>query len=114
MHEMSIVTGILDIAGREAAAAGARVINIVEVEVGLLAGVEIPSLEFCFDVARQGTPGAEKARLVIKEVPGQGKCVECGHSVAVDDFVAVCPDCGKGLVDIEQGRDLRVLSINVD
>jgi hydrogenase nickel incorporation protein HypA/HybF len=114
MHEMSLVTGILDIAGREAAAAGARVINTVEVEVGLLAGVEIPSLEFCFEVARKGTPGAENACLVIVEIPGQGTCVECGNKVSVDDFVAVCPDCGQGLVDIEQGRDFRVLSINVD
>ena len=111
---MSLVTGILDIAGREAAAAGALRINTVEVEVGLVAGVEIPALEFCFEVARKGTPGAEEARLVIREVPGRGTCVECDSTVTVEDFVALCSECGQGLVDIEQGRDLRVLSINVD
>ena len=111
---MSLVTGILDIAGREAAAAGAGVINAVEVEVGLLAGVEIDSLEFCFEVARQGVPGAEAAELVIHEVPGHGTCVTCGADGAVEDFVALCPACGEGLMDITKGREMRVLSINVD
>lgn len=114
MHEMSLVTGILDIAGREARAAGARVINTVEIEVGRLAGVEIDSLEFCFEVARRGTAGAQNARLVIRDVPGRGTCVECGATSEVDDFVALCPACGKGLVDITEGREMRVLSINVD
>lgn len=111
---MSLVSGILDIAGREAAAAGAEVINVVEVEVGLLAGVEIEALRFCFEVARQGTPGADGARLVIHEVPGHGTCVKCGVSSAVDDFVALCPECGEGLMDITKGREMRVVSINVD
>ena len=114
MHEMSLVSGILDIAGREAAAAGAKVINAVEVEVGLLAGVEIDSLRFCFEVARQGTPGAADARLVIHEVPGRGACVKCGAESEVDDFVALCPGCGEGLMDITKGREMRVVSINVD
>ena len=111
---MSLVTGILDIAGREAAAAGAQVIDAVEVEVGLLAGVEIDSLKFCFEVARQGTPGAADARLVIHEVPGHGTCVKCGASAEVDDFVALCAACGEGLMDITKGLEMRVVSINVD
>jgi hydrogenase nickel incorporation protein HypA/HybF len=113
MHEMSIVSGILDIAENEARSAGARVINSVEIEVGHLAGVEIPSLEFCFEVARRGTL-AEQADLVIHEIPGLGHCPDCDQDVAVDYFVAVCPACGLGLVEILQGKELRVRSINVD
>ena len=113
MHEMSIVSGILDIAEKEARAAGARVINSVEIEVGELAGVEIPSLEFCFEVARRGTL-AETADLMIHEIPGRGFCPDCDQEVAVEYFMAVCPACGQALLEILQGRELRVRSINVD
>jgi hydrogenase nickel incorporation protein HypA/HybF len=110
---MSIVAGILDIAEEQARGADARIINTIEIEVGRLAGVEIPSLEFCFDVARKGTMAAGAA-LVIHEIPGRGRCTDCGSDVAVDYFVAVCSACGQGLVEVRQGRELRIRSLNVD
>jgi hydrogenase nickel incorporation protein HypA/HybF len=113
MHEMSIVAGVLDIAENEARAAGAMVINSVEIEVGQLAGVEIGALEFCFEAARKGTLAAG-ATLVIHEIPGLGHCPDCDRDVAIDYFMAVCPDCKQGLVEILQGKELRVRSINVD
>ena len=113
MHEMSIVAGILDIAEQEARAAGARVINTVEIEVGGLAGVEIPALEFCFEVARRDTLAAT-AELIVHEIPGRGFCPECERDVAVDFFMAVCPECGQSLLEILQGKELKVRAINVD
>ena len=32
----------------------------------------------------------------------------------MDYFMAVCSACGEGLLDVLQGRELRVRSINVD
>jgi hydrogenase nickel incorporation protein HypA/HybF len=113
MHEMSIVAGVLDIAETEARAAGAAVIKTVEIEVGALAGVEIDALEFCFEVARKGTL-AEEASLVIHEIPGRGHCLECGQDAEMDYFMAVCPACGEGVLEVRQGRELRVRSLNVD
>jgi hydrogenase nickel incorporation protein HypA/HybF len=113
MHEMSIVSGILEIAEQEARSAGARVINTVEIEVGGLAGVEIPSLEFCFVVARRDTLAAN-AELVIHEIPGRGFCPDCEKDMAVDYFMAVCPGCGQALLEILQGKELKVRAINVD
>ena len=89
MHEMSIVSGVLDIAENEARSAGARVINSVEIEVGQLAGVEIPSLEFCFEVARRGTLAAG-ADLVIHEICGLGHCPDCGQ-----ELKSHCPGCNR-------------------
>ena len=113
MHEMSIVAGVLDIAEKEARAAGAEVINTVEIEVGRLAGVEIDALEFCFEVARRDTMAAA-AELVVHDIPGRGHCPDCDREVDVDFFMAVCPECEKAMVDIRQGRELRVRAINVD
>jgi len=111
MHEMTIVAGVLEIAHRQAAAAGAARINRVTVEVGKLAGVEIDALRFCFGAAREGlSAGAE---LEIREVPGRGACRACGAARDVDELLAVCDGCGS-VLDISGGRELRVLALNVD
>lgn len=111
MHEMTIVAGVLDIAHRQAAAADARCINRVVIEVGRLAGVEPESLRFCFAAARGGlSSGAE---LEIIDVPGRGTCRTCGAGRDVETPVALCDRCGS-LLDIESGQELRVVSLNVD
>jgi hydrogenase nickel incorporation protein HypA/HybF len=110
---MSIVAGILDIAESQAHAAGVRVINAIEIEIGQLAGVEIASLEFCFAAARRGTLAAN-ASLVIHNISGRGRCPECGRESPADFFVAVCPACGLGVLEISQGRELKIRSLNVD
>ncbi len=113
MHEMSIVSGILRIVEDQARTAEAKVINSIELEIGQLAGIEIDSLNFCFEVARRGTM-AETAELVIRDIPGMGYCPECDKNVPVDFHMAVCGQCNEALVDVFQGRELRVKSINVD
>ena len=113
MHEMSIVTGILNIVEDQARVAGAKVINSIEVEIGEMAGVEKDSLEFCFEVARKGGMAAN-AKLIILEIPAIGHCSECEKDVPVAYPVAVCGDCGQVIFDVKQGKELRVKSINVD
>jgi len=113
MHEMSIVSGILRIAEDQAQAADARIINSIELEIGQLAGIEIDSLNFCFEVARKGTMAAT-AELVIDDIPGLGHCPKCEKDVPVEFHLAVCQECDESLVTVFQGRELRVKSINVD
>ncbi len=113
MHEMSIVSGIIRIAEEQAQAAEAKVINAIELEIGQLAGIEIDSLNFCFETARNGTMAAEAA-LVIHDIPGLGHCPLCKKDVPVEFHLAVCPECDEALVTVFQGRELRVKSINVD
>ena len=113
MHEMSIISGILNIVEEQARAAGAQVINTIEVEIGELAGVEVEALEFCFTVARKNTR-AHRAKLVIHHIAGLGRCSQCDKDVPVTYPVALCPGCGLPVFDVKQGRELRVKSINVD
>ncbi|MCB1182269.1 hydrogenase maturation nickel metallochaperone HypA [bacterium] len=110
---MSIAVGILDIAESEARRADAAVINTIEVEVGALAGIEIPALEFAFEVARRGTL-AETATLVVHAIPGRGHCPDCDAEVEIDFAAAVCPACDGAIVTVTSGRELRVRALNVD
>ena len=113
MHEMSIVSGILRIADDQARAAGAGVDNAIELDVGDLAGIELDSLQFCFQSARKGTM-ADQAELVVNQIPALGHCPECGRDVPLEFPLGACPECGQAVVEAFQGRELRVKSINVD
>lgn len=113
MHEMSIVSGILRIAEDQARAAGAGVVNAIELDVGDLAGIELDSLQFCFHSARKGTM-ADQAELVVNQIPALGHCPECGRDVPLEFPLGACPECGQAVVEAFQGRELRVKSINVD
>jgi hydrogenase nickel incorporation protein HypA/HybF len=109
---MSIAMSILDIAHEQARAAGARVVNRIELDLGGLAGIEVESLRFCFAAARRGmTAGAE---LAIHEIPGRARCADCAATCALEVPIALCPACGSLGLEILQGRELRVRSLNVD
>ncbi|MCP4291541.1 MAG: hydrogenase maturation nickel metallochaperone HypA [bacterium] len=113
MHEMSIVSGILRIVENEARSGNAKKINSIELEIGQLAGIELDSLRFCYQVASKDTM-ADGAKLIIREIPGMGHCENCNENVSVEFHVAVCPQCNESLMDVFQGRELKVSSINVD
>lgn len=112
MHEMTIAVGLIELAEEQARGAGARRINQIEVEIGTLAGVEMDALTFCYETARRGTL-CDGARLDIVSIEARGRCGECGREMPADFWVAFCPDCGTGL-EILQGRELRLRSLNVD
>lgn len=113
MHELSLALNIIDIVASRAAAEGGHTITEIEVDVGQLAGVQIDSLEFCFQAARKATP-AENAALKIIPIPGKGRCSECRHEFAVAAFFASCPQCGGFAVEILEGKDLKIRSISIE
>ena len=55
MHELSIVMGIIKIAEVEAEKAGAKNVDLIELEIGNLAGVEIEALDFAWTEAVKHT-----------------------------------------------------------
>ncbi len=113
MHEMSLVISILDIAEAQAREANAQAINRVNIEVGALAGVENEALQFCFAAARRDTMAAA-GELVIEVIAGRGTCRHCGQDGPASELMALCVACDEGTLEIFQGRELRVSSLNVD
>ena len=51
MHELSIVTGIIDIAEEEAAKAGVKAFSGIDLEIGTLSGIVKEALDFAWDFA---------------------------------------------------------------
>jgi hydrogenase nickel incorporation protein HypA/HybF len=113
MHEVGIMQSVLDIAARQASDAGARSIEQVRMRVGRLTGVVVESLQHAFAVLKEGTM-AQGATLVVDEVDGLCFCMDCAREFAAEGLFAECPDCGQPSFDIRRGRELDVVSLEVE
>jgi hydrogenase nickel incorporation protein HypA/HybF len=114
MHELSIVSSIVDTVTESAAVyPGARVVE-VRLRVGALASVVEDSLQFCYGIATEGT-ALEGSRLVVKVLPVVMHCVPCGEVVALEGVQSFrCPKCGEPCFDLRQGRELEIEAIEIE
>ena len=108
MHEMAITQSVVDAVCEHAAG---RRVHSVTLEVGALCAVVPDSMEFCFELATEGTV-AEGASLDIDMRPGAGRCRACGDSFVLQDFILLCP-CGSADVEVTAGHDIRIRSMEV-
>lgn len=114
MHELSLITEVLQIAGDalEQQDAEGRVSKLTLI-VGTLSGASPEALRSAFPIAAHGTP-FEGAELEIEEPGPVVHCNACGTEQEVDGFVFECPACGSGSVTIEGGSELRLASMDID
>jgi hydrogenase nickel incorporation protein HypA/HybF len=118
MHELSIVTSIVDsvtetLAALPDSSRSARVLE-VRLRVGALASVVPDSLEFCYGLASEGTP-LEGSKLVIHLLPVVVHCGPCGLDAELDGVQSFrCPRCGEPSIDLRQGRELEIDSIEIE
>lgn len=113
MHEMSIALNILEIVDRTARSNGVASVTTIFIEVGTLAGVMIPSLEFGLDVAKRNTI-AKDAQIQIAEIQGKGECPECGNTYPMTFPIEPCPKCKNCYLRMTAGDELRVREIEVE
>jgi len=125
MHELSITQAIIDTAIQYAQQAHAKTIHVLFVRVGALSGIVPDSLQFYFELARQGTP-AEGARLEVELVPPRARCRACGaerdlvwEGGATPDWSAHWQNlgpcaCGQQLYELTSGLGCYLDSLEVD
>ena len=112
MHELSIALGIVKIAEEETAKAMANKVDMIELEIGTLAGIEFESLYFVWPMAVKNTI-LENAQKKVHIVKGKGKCMDCETVFDMDHFYDSCPKCQSNFKGILQGKELRVKSLEV-
>jgi hydrogenase nickel incorporation protein HypA/HybF len=110
MQELAIAQSMFEIARRHAH--GQRVTKL-EVRVGHLRQVVPASLSFAFELTAIGTE-LEGAELEIVQVPAAGVCRDCGSAIPLSDFPLMCSVCGGLDVDVTEGEELQVESLEFD
>lgn len=113
MHELSVALGIVKIAEDEFKKVKARTIESIELEIGLLAGIELESLDFVWEAAVKETV-LEHAKKEIIITKGEGKCLDCDTVYELKNIYDSCPKCKSSLRIIMKGKELRVKSIVVN
>ena len=108
MHEMAITQSVVDAVCEHAAG---RRVHSVKLQVGSLCAVVPDSMQFCFELATEGTL-ADGARLELNLQPGAARCRTCGERFELRDLILLCP-CGSADVEVTAGRDLKILSMEV-
>jgi hydrogenase nickel incorporation protein HypA/HybF len=114
MHELSIVSSVVDSVTESLKAyPGARVLE-VRLRVGALSAVVEDSLQFCWGIATQDSEVAG-ARLVVNTVPVTVHCAECGGVGAIESLQHFrCPKCGAPATDVRTGRELEIESVEIE
>jgi len=113
MHELSLAMNMVEQIERVMKEEGAQTLVRVKVEIGALSGVEREPMAFCFPVAIRGT-ALEGAELEVKEVPLTVKCLDCDASTHPEMPFIQCQDCESAQVQIVDGRDFKITSIEVE
>jgi hydrogenase nickel incorporation protein HypA/HybF len=113
MHELSIAKSLIELACDHARTEGARRVTRISVRLGSQS-IVIRSLYFCFDSATKGTL-CESAVLDIEEVPLSAHCPACNEAKLLPSRTSFrCPDCGTPTPQILTGREMQLVSLNLE
>ncbi len=109
MHELGITQNIVAIVSEHAK--GQKVSRVL-LEIGKLSAIMPDAIRFCFDICSQGTV-LEGSTLEILEIPGLGKCRQCGAEIALDKPFGIC-QCGSVQLDLINGEELKINEIEIE
>ncbi len=110
---MSLALNIVEIITNKACEEEAEKITEIELEIGEMAGVEQHALEFCMEAACRDTL-AEGAVVSYHPVKALAICGDCKHEFKPDFLFTRCPNCNGFKVDVVQGKEFKIRSINID
>jgi hydrogenase nickel incorporation protein HypA/HybF len=113
MHELSIAISIVELAIDQALKASAQRVSEVELDVGLLSGIEYEALEFSLGVAARDTL-LEKTQFKINRVEPVAECPDCGHLYRPEGVFSHCPECKKAGIRLIRGTELQIKSLLVE
>ena len=113
MHEMGIMASVLEAVTQAVEESGATRLNAVTLAVGDMTETVPDALHFAFDALAPGTV-LEGSRLVVETFSPRSRCLDCGFEYDHDRFQMTCPQCGSFYLELLQGRELHIASIDVD
>lgn len=123
MHEYSVASEIWDAVKAAARKHGGGAVRSIRLEIGALNLIEEEQLSFWLQALADHN-GSPDLHLEISRTPARIKCGHCGAETGpassaneLSHFappVVTCPRCGSGDVRVLGGRELRVVSAEID
>jgi len=113
MHEVSIANSIIQIIQDVLPKEKSGYVSGVNIVVGQLSAIETDALLFAFNIVKAKTV-LNKALLNIEIIEGRGECSDCGEVFSMNGYATPCPKCGSYLVKILQGKEMKVISYDME
>jgi len=113
MHELSLCEGVLQILEEQARVQNYRKVKTVWLEIGALAGVDIPAMRFSYEVVSRGSI-AEGSVLKITTLDATAWCMQCGKNVEVKQRFDPCPLCSRYQLQTTGGDEMRITELEVE
>ena len=112
MHEYSIVQALLTQCEEHAQANNAEKITKVVVKIGKMSGVEPYLLETAFNTFKETTV-CEDAEFIMNLQPLKLRCKSCQNESEMDEALYCCPKCESLDVEVIDGEDMFLMSLEM-
>ncbi len=114
MHEMGIAQEILKLALNSAQERHAAQIRSINIKIGEFTAIEPECISFYLGLLAKDTL-AQDASIRIETLPLKLKCQDCQtDSIPAPPYEFSCPACGGQNLDILQGQELYLESIEIN
>lgn len=113
MHELGIMSGVMDVVEKSARDAKADKVIKVTLSVGVMTEAMEDALRFAYEALAEGTI-AQDSELEVIMVQPRSRCEDCEAEYEHDRFHMSCPTCGSYSTTLLAGKELQIDSIEVD
>ena len=114
MHELGIMTSVMDAVVPAARESGATRLLGVTLRMGVMTEAIEDALQFAFQVLTEDDPFTKDAKLTVHMVEPKSICLNCGEEFTHDRFHMFCPHCDSFALQLIEGREQEIESIEVD
>ncbi|EHQ87988.1 hydrogenase maturation nickel metallochaperone HypA [Desulfosporosinus youngiae] len=113
MHEMSLMGGVFEVIEQTISQHTIKRVLQVKLKVGELTNAEPDALQMAFEAYSKDTI-CEGAELSVERVSVRARCRDCRHEFTVRGMFFLCPNCQNTSVEIIQGEELLLESLEVE
>ncbi|MCH5314115.1 MAG: hydrogenase/urease nickel incorporation protein HypA [Helicobacter sp.] len=115
MHEYSIIASLIEMCESHAKEHNATNVAKVRIAIGERSGVDSALIQSAFDTFRLESALCKSAELEIEYQPIALHCISCGADFSGENCIySTCPHCQSQQVSITQGKELHLLSLELD
>ena len=113
MHEYSIVQSIIDSAKEHAEENNATKITKIVVKIGVMSGVKPDLLKTAFDTFKEQTMCYD-AEFILNIQPVLIKCKLCETESILKKNEYLCPKCQSTNIEILDGEEMFLMSLEME
>lgn len=113
MHEYSVVQALLEQIEDVAQQNKATKVTKIVVKIGVMSGIEVHLLEIAFNTFKEKTI-CDGAEFVINVQPIKIRCESCFKESELEIVEYCCLSCGSTNVDVIDGEDMFLMSLEME